>query len=390
MNPANRIDSLTGIRFFAALIVVFEHYQLSSAVLNWAYGVGFFFVLSGFILTYVARNIDRDRGYFEFFWARVARIWPLHILMLYIYVRIVGYYYNDFFYYHFFAVQAFIPTEDSYWNYNYPSWSISVEFAFYALFPLLIYKWEKTLWWKAAFALAVSAALLAYVKLAGVPYYDESKPSLVNSAGILYINPFARLPEFILGMLAYTVCSKISASYNSKSLLWTNIVEFIAAGLVVACFCRLSDKAVAGNVSPDVRDWIVQYVNSIVAAIFVAVLFFNRGIVSKFLALKPIVVLGEASFALYMTHAFYRNVFEDRHILGGHFDRSVGWICLAIAIPMSILVHRFYEVPMRKLFNKLPRYVSSSTRSIAGRLWKGVPVEQPAIPLTTASGGSDA
>ncbi len=56
-NDADKFDQLTSLRFFAALMIVIHHsvdlFGISNIGVNFGQGVSFFFVLSGFILTYV-------------------------------------------------------------------------------------------------------------------------------------------------------------------------------------------------------------------------------------------------------------------------------------------------------------------------------------------------
>jgi peptidoglycan/LPS O-acetylase OafA/YrhL len=89
---------LTSLRFFAALAVFASHLPLASGadqpLLNWLgknvfyegyWGVAFFFVLSGFILTvaYVKR-LNYSGDLYLFWLARFARIYPLHLLTFFI------------------------------------------------------------------------------------------------------------------------------------------------------------------------------------------------------------------------------------------------------------------------------------------------------------------
>lgn len=79
----DRLPSLTGLRFWAALLVVLYHLTtqvgtiqpVSAMVMYGRTGVTFFFVLSGFVLawTYSGRPIP----VLVFFWRRFARLWPL-------------------------------------------------------------------------------------------------------------------------------------------------------------------------------------------------------------------------------------------------------------------------------------------------------------------------
>src|SRR5437867_12721358 len=91
------LSSLTGIRFYAALLVYVYHVVLtipgvnalsvSSLFSNAAdVGVSFFFILSGFILTYNYADVFRDgisaASYTRFVWDRLTKIYPVHVLTL--------------------------------------------------------------------------------------------------------------------------------------------------------------------------------------------------------------------------------------------------------------------------------------------------------------------
>src|SRR5207244_705333 len=90
-----RLPSLTGLRFYAALLVFLSHAALPIATIrlladdNTEYtflwlarpagglGVTFFFVLSGFILTWSARPTDTARAFWR---RRAAKIIPSYVV----------------------------------------------------------------------------------------------------------------------------------------------------------------------------------------------------------------------------------------------------------------------------------------------------------------------
>ena len=158
---APELPALTSIRFFAAIAVVAHHYAPSptgpgawvadSWIKHGFVGVSLFFVLSGFILTYtyapigVVGSVARKR----FGWARVARIYPMHVLGLSLCAPVVIA--------HRIAkdgvptgivtsliaasvnlsmLGAWLQFAASAWN--FPSWSLSAEAFFYACFPLVL------------------------------------------------------------------------------------------------------------------------------------------------------------------------------------------------------------------------------------------------------------
>src|SRR5262245_7472899 len=83
-----RLDALTALRFFAAAAVVIHHSRglfLPQALGGWLlakFGVSFFFVLSGFILVHVYPELPTGRSVVRFWMARVARLWPLHLVSI--------------------------------------------------------------------------------------------------------------------------------------------------------------------------------------------------------------------------------------------------------------------------------------------------------------------
>jgi peptidoglycan/LPS O-acetylase OafA/YrhL len=157
-----KIDNLTGLRAFAALLVVVHHFAdneglsplgLVKLAGNWLWGVDIFFVLSGFILAYTylpSRETAFGWGvYRSFIVKRFARIYPLHLVTFLIVAGMwfaakrVG---HDFVHNavdytavtaveNLLLVHAWGPVEKLSWN--FVSWSISAEwFAYLFLFPL--------------------------------------------------------------------------------------------------------------------------------------------------------------------------------------------------------------------------------------------------------------
>lgn len=161
-NLMQKIDNLTGLRAFAALLVVVHHFADNEGVMplgivqlvdNWVWGVDIFFVLSGFILAYTylpSRETAFDLGaYRSFIVKRFARVYPLHLVTFLVFV---GMWFAAKRFGHEFAhsnvdytsstavenlllVQAWGLEKKLSWN--FVSWSIRAEwFAYLFLFPL--------------------------------------------------------------------------------------------------------------------------------------------------------------------------------------------------------------------------------------------------------------
>src|SRR5258707_10891701 len=121
-------------------------------------GVCFFFVLSGFILTYAYPSLDR-RGAARFFVARLPHIVPLYLVALLLYVLILPAWYRDSVssntrgsgFLTAFFLQAWVPLYRVQTAFNGVSWSLSAEMFFYLCFPLLLWRWRQT--WRVKLAI---------------------------------------------------------------------------------------------------------------------------------------------------------------------------------------------------------------------------------------------
>lgn len=125
------LRSLTSLRFFAAMLVVLSH--LPGARFTEGYtGVTFFFVLSGFILSYnYAGRLDGTPRQARSFWiSRVARVYPLHFLTML--VALPAAFLSSDTTLAFLGrltaqlslTQAAIPASDIYFSFNHPAWSL--------------------------------------------------------------------------------------------------------------------------------------------------------------------------------------------------------------------------------------------------------------------------
>ena len=158
-----RLDPLTSLRFFAAAMIVVLHIQavglfgVKTTGISWGQGVSFFFVLSGFILTHVypeARGEGRGPALLA---GRVSRVSgrPISRVSCSASCCLPIGWKTDTAAAHLFMVQAWVPLSKYFFSYNAVSWSVSVEFLFYLLFPLLIANLDRNWWIKLALSGAV-------------------------------------------------------------------------------------------------------------------------------------------------------------------------------------------------------------------------------------------
>lgn len=211
--PAERafLPSLTGLRFFAAALVVLYHLTIhvgklpviSDLVMFGRTGVTFFFVLSGFVLAWSYFGVRTSLA--MFYWRRFVRIWPLHILTTILtawtYVatddRIKREIVFDNLWPAVLLIHTWFPQPAVNRGGSGASWSLADEMFFYAVFPALLLFFAQ---WRRNRALlivpftmtAVSLVLWLAVPVEGIGEYLRSL--------LLDYFPLSRVVQFIAGV----------------------------------------------------------------------------------------------------------------------------------------------------------------------------------------------
>lgn len=189
--------SLNGLRAVGALMVMLYHVnswnlQVLRGSSAFYTGVGLFFVLSGFVLTWTARPGVTVGAFYT---RRVARILPNHLVAFalgaVVTVAVVGTTIDPVaLLAGTFLLQAWLPDDQSVFAVNGVAWSLSCEIAFYAVFPALF--------WGLRRLRARGRAAVALTAIAVPPVLGLIWPGLIT---LMFHLPPARLPEFVLGMV---------------------------------------------------------------------------------------------------------------------------------------------------------------------------------------------
>ncbi|MEN8655957.1 acyltransferase [Streptomyces sp. 21So2-11] len=218
--PGSSLPSLTGMRMVAALAVFFYHAGELSPLPSVAaagafksvfgqggwFGVSFFFVLSGFVLTWAARPTDTMPRFWR---RRLVKVFPNHLVTLVaatvssvVLGQTLGVWKTVA---NMFLLQSWDWHVDIWGGINPVSWSLSCELLFYASFPLVLRLvnrikasrlWLWTLGTTAVIALAPTVATLV-VPSGPLTFAPISEGEL----WFLYAFPPIRMLEFLLGIL---------------------------------------------------------------------------------------------------------------------------------------------------------------------------------------------
>lgn len=343
----HKLLHLVSIRGAAAWLIVFFHSiellhralpQVPAVyfrLLEHGYlAVDFFFSLSGFIIFinyYEKFGTNFRHNALTFYWNRITRIYPVHLLMLFAYLilaltflvastskAVPAGYTSTAFFQSLLLVQAWTGAP---LTWNVPSWSISAEWFVYLLFPPI-----------AVFFHACVRSVKAHLLCAAIflfSIYIIYAVCGVSSLGSLV--PGAPLVRALFQFLAGAVAGSLFIHHGPliRRYHWVSG----AFGVLLAVLMTLVD--------------LPNYA-TIPLLFFLVTLFLSAdtGPVSRVLSNKLLVYLGEISYSTYMVHYFVYNVFRAGWV---HDGQPVGALPLMVSflvvLILSTLMYRFVELP---------------------------------------------
>ncbi len=345
--PAGEVRALTGLRGIAAGLVVAFHvgaalpgptaFELPGRA---GYvGVTFFFVLSGFVLTWAHRPGQPTAVFAR---RRAARILPLHVVTwaaaLGVLVLEGAQLSAKPLLANLLLLQAWVPLEAYYYGGNGVAWSISCEAFFYAALPLVLAVGlrldERRL--RAAGALLLAAAV-------AVPLSVRAALPDAHLTGWLWTFPPVRALEFLLGVVL-----ALAHRRGRLHLPLARVAPVVAAALPAAVAL---DAVLGAGVGGAERQDVVSLVAlpAVVLLIPAVVTAEQRGTVG-WLAGPALVRLGRWSFALYLTHQLLLRVVVQAlphpDALGAARGAAVqGGVVLA-SVAVAAVAHRVVERPL--------------------------------------------
>lgn len=355
--PAD-LKPLTALRFLAAAWVVLYTFWpnldvgfVPNLAAKGYLGVELFFVLSGFILSHVyLEAVGQKRyRYGGFLWARIARVYPLHLATLIgvgalgvaatvagmsIDANILSWKTLPA---NLAMVHAWGVTDTAGWN--HPSWSISAEWFAYLTFPLFAF-----VAWRLRNR-AVGAAVGAGVLLCAIYFAFERLAGFPLTQATFHWGALRIVPCFAYGCALYLIHRRGGVRHGalmasaaalgmiaSASLLAWDGITVLLAGLVILGLGSV-DNARAGVMGS-----------------------------------KPAVYLGEASYALYMVCAPWQllAVNAAAKVTGAADNRLPLWAWLAViaGLPVAAMIaHHLVERPARVWLKSLAEKRGGATTS---------------------------
>jgi peptidoglycan/LPS O-acetylase OafA/YrhL len=378
-HPA-RLAALTPLRFVTAAMIVAGHGSRAfgvelpaSAIYAIAGGVSFFFVLSGFVLAWNYPRLDDARDRVRFLTLRVARVWPLHLAALALFMLCVpraawvvpGIDLATALALQVTLLQAWVPVAGYFGAFTAVTWTLSVDVLGYALFPWLLAPMRRAPLATVGVALAVSLAGPIAANAFGAARSDLPMDA-VNLYALDRFFPPSRLFEFALGMAAARMLPAASGRLPRRPGVAT-LVEIAALGVAAAALGALHLAPHAARwIGPGVADWLSQVGAAPALALLVVVLAHGRGAVARAASTRAAVHLGDLSYAVYLLHVTVLLVvpWEALTATVGGPAAALGFV--AALLVASHLAWRYVELPARRaIVRAYERRVGATRAAVA-------------------------
>lgn len=363
-NSGSRLNALTSLRVIAALMVVIHHSRGTLLPVGLTVpaieAVSFFFVLSGFVLTY--SHHQRKYSLREFYAARLARIMPAAVLSIVVFMlvnqqtpNLANPHEMAITVSNLLMVQAWIPIPSYYFALNAVTWSVSVEVGFYLMFPLLHRCLKRTNGQFVIILIPLFIACLLFLICLwnNLPFDAKAGHDQATWIGLAYINPLARLKEFCAGMLAATVYIKLKEK-NSRILqnrLLLSIVEIILIGVLAIGFLNVS-VPITKHPTLTSMFWYQIGIGVLFGAV-ITVFAAGEGLIAKALNQRWLLIGGEVSFSIYLFHQILI-IWQNKNpwLLNWAPVQTRFIIMLLFIFVLSYTVWRWFERPMRSMMHR--------------------------------------
>lgn len=308
-------------------------------------GVAFFFVLSGFSLTlgYGEKILVPDFSYKQYLLKRLVKFYPLHWLCLFAAVPIVlieSTWQTSAFVINAALLQTWIPFNEYYFSFNSVSWYLADTVFLAVLFPVLCrFIEQRTIKGRfiVAALLVVAYAIIQYL-LYGRDVY-----------AFIYINPIARIPDFIVGILL-ALSYKDMKTYNEKII---RFVDKCNIGIQILCFLSIVVLVIISTVLTKQQTRMAFYYwPSIILVIGCATLL-SKSTKKNILRSAHLVSLGGISFEFYMIHQLvirYSSFIGESMFVQKNNVWIIAVVSFVITIGISYLVKQRYEKPISSFF----------------------------------------
>ena len=335
------IKSLTSLRGIFILFIFFHH-CLTLYPGGGTMAVTFFFVLGGFVMTlgYKDKIASKDFDYKQYLTRRCIKFYPLHLLCI---LAVMPLAFLSFTWLdvpklalNAVLLQTWVPIPEWYFSFNWVSWYLANTMFFAAVFPFVF----KCISGASSKGKGLMASLMAIIYVVVAVSIPEEKYH-----AILYISPYMRLMDFVLGIflaLDYLKLKECPMEKRNNAVCQIAIVSLIV--LLVVESCLLSENA---TLFAPVY-WIPVALLILIASLS------ETSWGGQILQNKWLQRLGELSFTIFMVHQIilrYTTVVFYKIL---HFENVIVYVVftLTMTIVVSVVVDKYILKPITQWLTK--------------------------------------
>lgn len=335
------INSLTSLRGIFILFIFFHH-CLNLYDGGGTMAVAFFFVLGGFAMTlgYEKRVSSREFDYKDYLFRRFIKFYPLHWLCLFTVLPLALWNFNwidiPVFFINAVLLQTWIPVQGIYFSFNSVSWYLANTIFFAALFPF-VFRWILGASPKRKGIIAVFLGIF-YILVASLIPEDKHH-------AVLYISPYMRILDFVLGIYLAIGYLKIKEiTLKKRNITLCQVITGSLIAILVVESCLLPD---------DARLFAPVYWIPISALILIVSLTEKWG-GQIILCHKYLQKLGELSFIIFMIHQIilrYTTILFEKIL---HLENDIIYIVFTLAMTLiaSMIIDNYFLKPITQWLTK--------------------------------------
>ena len=365
---------LDSLRFFAALAVVLAHgyfgykgwlgkpsfltnnffpdkftlfgKHIDEFLSNGGYGVEVFFLISGFLITYLLL-IEQDRHgkihLVNFYIRRSLRIWPLYFLIIVLTPFIIMLYngikvsWSDVatppnYLYYIFFLGNFDVINTGVWHFPFAHfWSICVEEHFYIVWPLIIYLIPKKYFYH-------SCLLLILIAIGSRIYFFSFANE--NAELQIYLNTLCKIDSLIIGAIFAKIHFTKPIQFKSNRL-----VLFVLVAIFLWSLSLESWKHTETLFSVVFK----KYIYLLLVVFIMGLVLFGKSNKMKPHKKGIFSYLGKISYGIYIYHNIFVGFAIQVFLLRYHLNFWIYFLLYIMGtILLSIISWEFFEKPILK------------------------------------------
>jgi len=348
-----QLPALTGVRTLLAVNIMLFHFtpphmQLLYPLINNSYVfVGFFFLLSGYVLAYNYADRETPLSKRQFWKARFARLYPIYAFSLVFSALMVGQEWQARSHGEFFAgiiltpllLQGWDPWLATFWN--TVAWTLSCDLFLYLLFPYLL----RLPWPQKPMRLVSLVLTIWAVGLIPHTIYLFTNPDHLAapidrySYGFwlraLKYSPPAYLCTFMAGIALGKLQARIRLTQQQRT-----VVAVASLAAITLFFAFVVDHV----------PYILMHGGFLVPLFGALVIGLSgKNFVASAFAWKPIELLGQCSYCLFLLHFNLINMIRQYHVPERlHVAAYDPWFSYVVAIALSVAAMYWVEKPARR------------------------------------------